>query len=124
MHTRSELRSDVDIDVVMSALDDGDARAMIEALDGPMSASELAERCEIPLSSTYRKLERLTEAQLLEEGTAIRRDGHHVTRYAVGFDRVEIRYDPATGLRCRIQPRPTSAPEQLATMWSQVQEET
>ena len=124
MRTRSEHRTEADIGVVISALDDGDARAMIEALDGPMSASELAERCDIPLSSTYRKLERLADAQLLEEGTAIRRDGHHVTRYAVGFDYVEIQFDPATGLRCRIEPRPTSAPEQLATMWSQVKEET
>jgi len=112
------------IDVVISALDDADARAMIEALDGPMSAGELAERCDIPLSSTYRKLERLADAQLLKEGTAIRRDGHHVTRYAVGFDHVEIQYEPTTGLRCRVEQRPASAPEQLATMWSQVQEET
>jgi IclR helix-turn-helix domain. len=120
----SEHRSDVDIGTVVAALDDEDARAMIEALTDPLSASELAERCEVPLSTTYRKLDRLTDAQLLIEGTAIRRDGHHVTRYDVGFDRVEIRYDATTGLRCRIEPRPTGAPERLATMWSQIQEET
>ena len=124
MDTPSRLRSDVDIGTVVAALDDEDARAMIEALSEPMSAGDLAERCEIPLSSTYRKLDRLTDAQLLIEGTSIRRDGHHVTRYDVGFDRVEIRYDPTAGLRCRIEARPAGPPERLATMWSQMQEET
>ena len=124
MDTRSELRADVDIGPVVAALDDGDSRSIIEALESPMDARELAERCEIPLSSTYRKLDRLRDAQLLIEGTAIRRDGHHVTRYDVGFERVEIRYEPSTGLRCRIEPRGAGASDRLAEMWSQMQEET
>jgi IclR helix-turn-helix domain. len=124
MDTRSEFRADVDIGPVVAALDDEDARSIIEALNAPMDASELADRCDIPLSSTYRKLERLRDARLLRESTAIRRDGHHVTQYAVGFERVVIQYEPSSGLRCRVTPREDGASDRLAELWSQIQEET
>lgn len=68
---------------VLRALQDSDCQSLVLALDEAKMAGELSEECEIPLSTTYRKLETLTEATLLAEETEIDPDGHHTTRYRV-----------------------------------------
>ncbi|MFC6872306.1 MULTISPECIES: helix-turn-helix domain-containing protein [Halobellus] len=114
----SDLRS------VLDALDDEDARAIIRELEEPRTASEISERCDIPLSTTYRKLDLLTDAELLEEGTEIRSDGHHTTTYAVAFEEVRIALTETRKLDVRIS-RPDHGPEErLADIWTAVKEET
>ena len=114
----SDLRS------VLDALDDEDARAIISELEEPRTASEISERCDIPLSTTYRKLDLLTDAELLEEGTEIRSDGHHTTTYAVAFEEVRIALTERRELDVRIS-RPEQGPEErLADIWTAVKEET
>lgn len=109
---------------VLDALDDADARAIIRALAEPMTASELSDECEIPLSTTYRKLDLLTEADLLTEGTEIRADGHHTTTYEVTFDEVRIELSEDRRLRVDVV-QPDQSPErQLADIWSAVRRET
>ncbi|MFB6092581.1 MAG: helix-turn-helix domain-containing protein [Haloquadratum sp.] len=113
-----------DFQSVLDALDDADARAIIRALDEPRTASELSERCDIPLSTTYRKLDLLTEADLLEEGTEIRSDGHHTTTYEVAFDEVRIALTENRKFDVHIA-RSEQGPEQrLADIWTAVREET
>ncbi|WP_254821664.1 winged helix-turn-helix domain-containing protein [Haloglomus halophilum] len=109
---------------VLTALDDADCRAIIRALDEPLSAGEVSERCDIPSSTAYRKLDLLTEADLLREATEVRPDGHHTTLYEVDFERVVIALDEDRSLEVGID-RPTrSADEQLAAMWKEVRRET
>ncbi|QIB73687.1 helix-turn-helix transcriptional regulator [Halogeometricum borinquense] len=109
---------------VLDALDDADARAIIRALVEPMTASELSDECDIPLSTTYRKLDLLTEADLLVEGTEIRADGHHTTTYEVTFDEVRIELTDKRRLDVNVV-RPEQAPDQqLADIWSAVRRET
>ncbi|ADQ67727.1 IclR family transcriptional regulator [Halogeometricum borinquense DSM 11551] len=109
---------------VLDALDDADARAIIRALVEPMTASELSDECDIPLSTTYRKLDLLTEADLLVEGTEIRADGHHTTTYEVTFDEVRIELTDERRLDVNVV-RPEQAPDQqLADIWSAVRRET
>lgn len=109
---------------VLDALDDADARAIIRALEEPMTASELSEECDIPLSTTYRKLDLLTEAELLVEGTEIRADGHHTTTYEVTFEEVRIELTEDQRLDVEVV-RPEQTPEQqLADIWSAVRRET
>ena len=71
-----------ELQTLLDALDDADARAIIKAIEESATANEVSERCDIPLSTTYRKLDVLTEAGLLVEGTEIRSDGHHTTASA------------------------------------------
>ncbi|ELZ91613.1 ArsR family transcriptional regulator [Haloferax mucosum ATCC BAA-1512] len=120
---RSAMES-AELTAVLNALDDADARAIIRGLEEPMTASEISETCDIPLSTTYRKLDLLTDAGLLSEGTQIRSDGHHATTYEVSFDEVRIGlnedrdFDVAVG-------RPEKSPdERIADIWSQVRKET
>lgn len=81
----------VDSETVLSALDDPDCRTLLEATtDEALTAQELVDRCDVPRSTTYRKVEQLTEAGLLEEQVRIRRDGKHASEYRRAFDDVTI----------------------------------
>jgi DNA-binding transcriptional ArsR family regulator len=71
-----------ELQTLLDALDDADASAIIRAIEESATANEVSERCDIRLSTTYRKLDVLTEAGLLVEGTEIRSDGHHTTASA------------------------------------------
>ncbi|AZQ15042.1 MULTISPECIES: winged helix-turn-helix domain-containing protein [Halorubrum] len=114
------------VDDVLDALADDDARRIVSALSEPKTASELSEECDIPLSTTYRKLERLTDASLLSESTDIRRDGQHTTRYAVSFETVTVSVEEADDREFDIEfTRPErSRDERLADLWSELREET
>jgi DNA-binding transcriptional ArsR family regulator len=119
---RSE--SDPPLGDVLTALDDADCRAIIRALDEPLSAGEVSDRCDIPSSTAYRKLDLLTEADLLREATEVRPDGHHTTLYEIDFERVVIALDEGRSLEVGIDRPARSADEQLAAMWKEVRKET
>lgn len=109
---------------VLDALDDADARTIIRGLEKPMTASEISERCDIPLSTTYRKLDLLTEASLLTEGTAIRADGHHATTYEVSFEAVRVLLTEGREFEVEIEGGEQGPDERLADIWSKVRRET
>ena len=89
-----------------------------------MTASEIAEKCDIPLSTTYRKLDLLSEASLLEEQTKVRSDGHHTTRYLPAFAALWIALNNDQEFEVRIARPPQTADERIAQLWSEVQKET
>ncbi len=113
-----------DLEAVLEALDDEDCRKIVGALDEPMTASEISEACDVPLSTTYRKLERLTEASLLYEGVEVRPDGQHASRYAVGFEEVVIALDEERDLDVEVAFRSRSPEKRLESLWSEVRKET
>ena len=114
------------VDDVLDALADDDARRIVSALSEPKTASDISEECDIPLSTTYRKLELLTEASLLSESTDIRRDGQHTTRYSVSFETVTVSIDEENDREFEIEfTRPErTRDERLADLWSELREET
>jgi DNA-binding IclR family transcriptional regulator len=113
-----------DLQSVLDALDDPDCRTIIEHLDEPMTATEVSEECDIPMSTTYRKLDLLTDASLLAEETEIRADGHHATRYQVDFEAVQVGLTEARRLSVAIDRPARSADERLASLWGEVRKET
>ncbi len=113
-----------DLQAVLDALDDPDCRAIVRALGEPMTADEVAEAADVPLSTTYRKLDLLTEASLLDEGIAVRPDGQHASRYVVAFEEVVIGLSEDREFEADIARRPRSADERLADLWSEVRKET
>lgn len=105
---------------VLAALDDEDCRRIIRSLDAPQTARELSDACAMPLSTTYRKLDLLYDASIVEDRTRIREDGHHTTQYALAFEAVRFALDEDRELDVTIS-RPTrTADEQLARLWSEV----
>ncbi|WP_159525987.1 winged helix-turn-helix domain-containing protein [Halobacterium bonnevillei] len=113
-----------DLQDVLNALDDEGCRRIIEALDEPMTAKELSEKCDIPLSTTYRKLELLTDAALLEERAVLQPDGHHTTEYDLVFEEVIIQLDGNRNLDAGITRPSASTDERLETLWAEVSKET
>ncbi len=113
-----------ELETVLDALDDEDCRAIVTSLEEPMTASEISDASDVPLSTTYRKLELLDEASLLSETTEIRSDGRHTSRYAVDFEEVRVLLDEDREFDLGIA-RPERSPDQrLAEMWTEVRKET
>ncbi|WP_254921632.1 helix-turn-helix domain-containing protein, partial [Halorubrum sp. Ea1] len=57
---------------------------ILGAADTPMTTSELADACDIALSTAYRKVERLSETPLLVEGVRFDPEGDHAAEYSRG----------------------------------------
>jgi len=79
--------------LVLRALDDADCRAILGAVDDrARSAREIAETCDLPTSTTYRKLDRVAAAGLVSERTQVALDGttHSEYRTAVAAVRVSL----------------------------------
>ncbi|MFB6079481.1 MAG: helix-turn-helix domain-containing protein [Haloferacaceae archaeon] len=113
-----------DLEAVLDALDDPDCRTIIRHLDEPMTASEVAEECDIPMSTTYRKLDLLSEASLLAEETQVRPDGHHTSQYRVAFEDVSFGLNDERDLTVSITRPARTADERLASLWGEVRKET
>ncbi|WP_435064292.1 helix-turn-helix domain-containing protein [Halobaculum sp. EA56] len=105
----------VDDERTLATFADDTARAVLRALDDPLTAKEVADDCDVGLSTAYRKLEDLAEAGLCRERIAVRPDGHHVTRYERAVDRIAVSFeggdgDDDGGLAVRFTPREEPAP--------------
>ncbi len=72
------------LDDTLDVLADPDCRAILSAADEPMTTSELADACDIALSTAYRKVERLNDTPLLSEGIRFDPEGDHASEYSRG----------------------------------------
>lgn len=109
---------------VLDALDDEDCRTIAKLLETPMTASEISEAADVPLSTTYRKLDLLDAASLVDELTEIRSDGHHTTRYTIDFEAVTIRLTEDRDFDVGIERPARTADEQLVRLWEEIRKET
>lgn len=109
---------------VFTALDDPACRQIVVALEEPLTAREVSDAADVPLSTTYKKLDRLSEADLVAEETEIHPGGHHRSRYVVAFDHLVVGLDDRHEFAVEIE-RPLADPEsQLLGMWSELRRET
>jgi len=113
-----------ELQTVLDALDDEDCRAIVSVLEEPLTASEISDRSGVPLSTTYRKLELLTESSLLYEGVEVRSDGQHASRYAIDFEEVVMSLDEELSLTVDISHRARTPDQRLENLWSEVRKET
>lgn len=112
--------SDASIAEILETLADEDCRRLVEAMDAPQNASSLSEESEVPLSTTYRKLDRLEAATLVEELIEIRDDGRHTSQYRPDFDRIVITLNDEQEFEVELT-RPTrTADERLEHLWTEV----
>jgi DNA-binding transcriptional ArsR family regulator len=83
------------VEALLTTLSDPKCRAiLLTSARQPMTASELSEELDLPISTVYRKLNHLTDLPLLEETTDLTPDGKHPHRYECRID--EIRVSVAT----------------------------
>jgi sugar-specific transcriptional regulator TrmB len=106
-----------DVETVFDLLKSESARRIVRALEGPMTAAEVAEACGMPRSTAYRKLRAMTDAGLLQKQA-----GGDAARYAVNFEEVVVR-NPNGELELDIEVPSRSASEQLSVLWDGVRAE-
>ncbi|MFD1641699.1 ArsR/SmtB family transcription factor [Halohasta litorea] len=72
-------------------LEDEYARSILaETSVEPLSATELAERCDASSPTIYRRINRLQELDMLDEEQTLNPDGHHYRRFSARLERVTI----------------------------------
>lgn len=83
-------RQNPSLEAVLAAVHDEDCRTIVRELSAPMTATEIASATGIPLSTTYKKLDLLLDATLIDEGLEIRDDGQHASQYAPATDEIRL----------------------------------
>lgn len=96
---------------VLDALGDSACRAILREVNDPMTAKEISAATDLPLSSTYRKLDFLSDTLLLQERTEVRPDGNHTRRYVPDFEAVRIVVDERRNIDVAIAPSQASSEE-------------
>lgn len=115
--TESNEMGETSLETVIALLDDEHIRSVLTVTsDEPKSASELADHCDISPSSVYRRLDRLREADLIDEQTRPRSDGHHDTVYVSRLDRFELSIDSGE-LQWNIDRSSDDVADQLTRLW-------
>lgn len=108
---------DPELATLIGLLDDEHARnILVETSVTPLSASELADRCDTSRQTVYRRLEKLQAADLVAEQTRPREDGHHDTVYAATLDRLSIDLNEGT-LSFEVERDQTDAVDELTRLW-------
>lgn len=102
--TTSAETDDGDPGTVLEALGDSACRAILREVNDPMTAKEIAEATGLPLSSTYRKLDVLSDSRLLRERLDLRPDGNHTRLYVPDFEAVRIVVDKRRNIDVAIAP--------------------
>ena len=95
--------ADESLDAALDALSDPDCRQILATADEPMTTCELADACDIALSTAYRKVERLNETPLLAEGVRFDPDGDHAAEYSRAVAGAALELTDA-GVRLTVEP--------------------
>lgn len=108
--TEDEGRAVIDdaerVQAVLDAITDEDCRAVLDATgDRALTASEVSEACELPLSTAYRKLDALTDAGLVLERTRIRRSGKHTSEFVRLVEDVVVSVGTSGGVSLEVVTR-------------------
>lgn len=94
-------------DDAFDVLGDESARRVFSYLDTPRSAQEVAEASDVPLSTVYRALDRLSDAGLAERKIVIREDGNRVFRFVRQSDTLRVSAGGGELDVSLVQPGPT-----------------
>lgn len=118
-----EPAAETEIQAVLETLADPECREILDELETEQSAQEVAERCDLPQTSAYRKLEALSGAGLVAEGTQLRADGHHVKTYEREVTGVFVLLEDDAGFDFEFVDEPITADQRLAQFWSRISDE-
>lgn len=95
---------------------------ILRATSDPKSAQELSDELEIPIATSYRRIEELTEADLLElSGREFSDEGRRTKVYRRNVDALEVSFGE-TDIDVGIDERP-EVENSLADVWRDLQAE-
>lgn len=82
---------DCDVETIGGVLEDAVARSiLVHARTESLSASALADRCDVSTVTVYRRLETLREHDLVAASTVPERDGNHYKVYRTNVRRLTV----------------------------------
>jgi DNA-binding transcriptional ArsR family regulator len=85
------MTAEPELETVVELLDDEYAREILAATSAePLSAEELAERCDASPPTVYRRLDRLREHDLVTAQQQLDPDGHHYDVFGAQLARVTV----------------------------------
>jgi DNA-binding transcriptional ArsR family regulator len=122
-HDPANSRDTPPLQDILSALDDPACREILKETTEPMTANELADTCDIPQSTLYRKLDLLSKAELVRELIEVGPEGGRITRYERDMTDVTISIDDNDEFSLNIDRPSRHADERLANMWSKMGDE-
>ncbi|MFB6352890.1 MAG: helix-turn-helix domain-containing protein [Halobacteriales archaeon] len=93
--------SDCDAQAVLDLLADEYAQRIIECTDRARTVGELADDCGLPRSTAYRKIDRLTDAGLLEQSVRVTATGEHPAEFRRTVAGVDITLTDGLRIDCR-----------------------
>lgn len=101
--TERVIGEDEALNCVLAAIKEQDCRKILEkTADETLTASELSEACSIPLSTVYRKVERLTDAGLLNEQIRPAASGKPMNEYTHDLTDISLSIDHEDGVSLRL----------------------
>lgn len=90
-----ETGADLSAEALLSCLDDRYTRQILTALqDGPMPARDIVATCDCSRPTVYRRLDDLTEANVVTTAKRYDPDGHHRTVFTLEFGRITLELQP------------------------------
>ncbi|MFW6384822.1 MAG: ArsR/SmtB family transcription factor [Halodesulfurarchaeum sp.] len=94
---------------------------ILQATNTPKSAQELSDELDIPIATSYRRIEELTENDLLTlEGKQVSREGRQTKVYRRQVDELTFAFE-GEDLTIDLKER-TEAKNQLVDVWSDLQQ--
>lgn len=89
---------------ILTVLEDEECRSILaETSQGTYSVNELAEACDIPLSTAYRKVDRLADAGMIEEQIRLSTSGKHTSEYRLAVSDIQIAIGGETGIELSLE---------------------
>lgn len=86
---------------LFAALDDPDCRRILGTIsDEALSVKEVADACDLSLSSAYRKLDLMSDGMLVEERVRMHTDGRHVSEYIRQVDNIVLDLNDGGNVQC------------------------
>lgn len=115
--TEPTVPEELDLADLIDLLDDEHVRSILAATSAePLSAGELSDRCGVSVSTIYRRVDRLEDADLVREETRPRPDGHHETIYVSTLDRFELTVRDGE-LEWELERRHKDVADELTRLW-------
>lgn len=106
---RTQIRTISDteeVQTILSALEDEFCRNLLEVMTEEYhTAQQYSEDCDMPISTTYRKLNTLEEVGLVDTSIKLRKSGHHTKEFALGFGSIMIELSDPDGTVLKIEER-------------------
>lgn len=81
-------------ELVLTILQDKTCRRLLDVITAePLTAKELATKCDISSPTVYRKLDLLVKAEFVEASTRIESNGNHTSVYQIILDSLTVSVD-------------------------------